>query len=228
MKIVRSTLATFDQDTDLVVAIDVLRAFTTATYLFDLGVAELILVADVQEAFDLREQHLDWLISGEVNGIQVPGFDLGNSPSIAVTQNLSGKRIIQRTSAGTQVVKLASRASTILAASLINLSATVRFIKHLSPETVTLLQTGYMPEEGWGDEDIACAEVIEQLLTGRVVNWGDIPQRVRNSRSGRHFDGTRADFPPEDLEMTLAVDRFDFVMVIQVENGLHVMHAVTA
>lgn len=226
MKVVRSTLATFDLDTDLIVAIDVLRAFTTATYLFDLGVAELILVADVQEAFDLREQHPDWLISGEVDGIQVPGFDLGNSPSIAVTKTLRGKTIIQRTSAGTQVVRLASRAETTLAASLTNLSATVNYIQKAAPAMLTLLQTGYWPEEGWGDEDAACAEAIEQRLTWETVDWPGVFQRVRDSRSGRLFDGTCADFPPQDLELALAVDQFDFAMEVRAENGLHVMRVV--
>lgn len=225
MEIVRSSLATFDPDTDLIVAIDVLRAFTTAAYLFNQGVSEIILVSDVDEAFRLRETLPDCLISGEVNGIKVPGFDLGNSPSVAVTQNLAGKRIIQRTSAGTQVVTLPSRASTRIAASLTNLSATVRFIQQLAPAAVTLLQTGYFPEEGWGDEDVACAEAIEQILTGRAVDWPVVFQRVRNSRSGQHFDGTRPDFPTADLEMALALDRFDFAMLIQPENGLHILRA---
>ena len=226
MKILRASLSTFDPDTDLIVAIDVLRAFTTDSYLFNLGVPEIILVANVQEAFDLRKSLPDSLISGEVNGIKVPGFDLGNSPSVAVTQNLTGKRIIQRTSAGTQVVTLPSRATTRIAASLTNLSATVRFIQKAAPATVTLLQTGYFPQEGWGDEDVACAEAIEQTLTGYPVDWDILFQRVRQSRSGLHFDGTQPDFPPEDLEMALLVDRFDFAMVIHPENGLHVMRTV--
>jgi 2-phosphosulfolactate phosphatase len=225
MKILRSSLATFDPDTDLIVAIDVLRAFTTAAYLFNQGVLEIILVAEVDQAFQLRENLPDCLISGEVNGIKVPGFDLGNSPSFTVTQNLAGKRIIQRTSAGTQVVTLPSRASTRMAASLTNLSATVRYIQQLAPATVTLLQTGYFPEEGWGDEDVACAEAIEQTLKGQAVDWPVLFQRVRNSRSGLHFDGTRPDFPPADLEMALTLDRFDFAMLIQSENGLHVMRS---
>ncbi len=162
MKILRTSLSSFDPKTDLIVAIDVLRAYTTASYFFSIGVREVILVANVEEAFKLREAMPDCLISGEVNGIKVPGFDLGNSPSFAVTQNLAGKRIIQRTSAGTQVVSFESTARFVLAASLTNLSATVRAIQKAAPGTVTLLQTGYIPEEGWGDEDVACAEAIEQ------------------------------------------------------------------
>ena len=222
----RTSLSSFDPKTDLIVAIDVLRAYTTASYFFSIGVREIILVANVEEAFKLREAMLDCLISGEVNGIKVPGFDLGNSPSVAVTQNLAGKRIIQRTSAGTQVVSLESTARSVLAASLTNLSATVRAIQKAAPGTVTLLQTGFFPEEGWGDEDVACAEAIEKKLTGRAVDWAKITERVRSSHSGLHFDGTRPEFPPEDLEMALRIDCFDFAMRIEKQDNLNILRSV--
>ncbi|MHB0964967.1 MAG: 2-phosphosulfolactate phosphatase [Bellilinea sp.] len=225
MKILRTSLSSFDPKTDLIVAIDVLRAYTTASYFFSIGVREIILVANIEEAFKLREAMPDCLISGEVNGIKVPGFDLGNSPSVAVTQNLAGKRIIQRTSAGTQVVSFESTARFVLAASLTNLSATVRAIQKAAPGTVTLLQTGYIPEEGWGDEDVACAEAIEQKLTGHAVDWAKIVERVRSSRSGLHFDGTCPDFPQEDLEMALRIDCFDFAMRIEKHDNLSILRS---
>ena len=86
MKIIRATLATCHAAAGLAVAIDVLRAFTTAAYLFDAGVREIFLVSGVDEAFKLREAMPDCLISGEVNGIKVPGFDLGNSPTEILTR----------------------------------------------------------------------------------------------------------------------------------------------
>ena len=89
-----------------------------------------------------------------------------------------------------------------------------------------LIQTGVFPEEGWGDEDAACADVIESGLTGKGVDLAQIAERVRASRSGRHFDGTRPDFPPSDLEMALQVDRFNFVLQVRRDGGLHAMERV--
>ena len=226
MEILRSTLSTSNTATDLAVVIDVLRAFTTAAYLFSAGIGEIILVSGVQEAFDLRRELPDCLILGEVDGIKVQGFDLGNSPSEIMTRNLVGKRIIQRTTAGTQGVVLASNARTILTAALANLSATVRYIKKISPHRVTLIQTGLFPDRGWGDEDVACADAIEAMLLGRAVDLDQITMRVRSSRSGMHYDGTRPDFPPQDLEMALMFDRFDFAMVVERTNNLHTMHRI--
>lgn len=225
MEILRAELSTCHTATGLVVAIDVLRAFTTAAYLFGAGAAEIILVSGVEEAFRLRENMPDCLLLGEVNGIKVPGFDLGNSPSEIENKNVLGKRIIQRTTAGTQGVVLASKASIILTAALTNVSATVRAILNIAPPKVTLIQTGYFPEKGWGDEDVACADVIEQMLSGSDVDQMQIAKRVRASRSGLHFDGTRADFPPKDLELAMKFDSFDFAMVVERENNLHILRS---
>lgn len=227
MRIIRTNLSAFDPDTDLLVAIDVLRAFTTASYLFSVGVEEIILVSQVHEAFKLREEMPECLICGEVDGIKVPGFDFGNSPSEIITKNVSGKRIIQRTSAGTQAVALYSKAGTTLTSALTNISATVRCIQKYSPATVTLLQTGLFLDEGWGDEDAACAEAIEQILLGNTVDWTRMIERVRGSRSGMHYDGSREDFPPEDLEMALRIDTFNFAMMVEKKNQLNVMRCIS-
>lgn len=224
MEIHRATLSSCHTATDLVVAIDVLRAFTTAAYLFNAGVEEILLVSGVQEAVQLREEMPDCLLLGEVNGVPVPGFDLGNSPSAIADRDLSGRRIIQRTTAGTQGVILAANARTILTAALTNVSATVRYIQKLTPQNVTLIQTGLFPEKDWGDEDVACADMIENLLSGQIPDRDQVTKRVRASRSGRHYDGTRPEFPPPDLELALQYDRFHFAMLVERKNNLHILH----
>jgi 2-phosphosulfolactate phosphatase len=60
-----------------VVAIDVLRAFSTAAYAFAAGAQTIALVGTVEEAFTLKKQIPDALIMGEVEGLPVKGFDLG-------------------------------------------------------------------------------------------------------------------------------------------------------
>lgn len=226
MEIQRATLSSCNNATDLVVAIDVLRAFTTAAYLFNRGVKEIILVSGVEEAFNLRKDRPDCLLSGEMHGVKVPGFDLGNSPSEILKTDLIGKRVIQRTSAGTQGVVLATQASTILTAALTNVSATARYIKKTSPPNVTLIQTGLRVEENLGDEDAACADAIENLLLGQAMDWDSITRRVRFSRGGLRYDGTRPDFPPEDLELALNIDCFNFAMLVEKEDDLHCMHSI--
>ena len=228
MKIIRTNPSESIPDSDVLVAVDVLRAFTTAAYLFSIGVEVIYPVAKVEEAFKLRELMPDCLISGEVDGIKVPGFDFGNSPSEIIAKNLAGRRIIQRTSAGTQALEPGSRARVMLTAALTNISATVRYIQKVAPGTITLVQTGLFPGQGWGDEDAACAEAIEQMLCGDEVDWANVARRVRFSRSGAHYDGSRLDFPPEDLEMALKIDAFAFAMVVERKIQLNVMRCIPA
>lgn len=228
MKIIRTNPSESIPDSDVLVAVDVLRAFTTASYLFSIGVEVIYPVAKVEEAFKLRELMPDCLISGEVDGIKVPGFDFGNSPSEIIAKNLAGRRIIQRTSAGTQAFEPGSRARVMLTAALTNISATVRYIQKVAPGTITLVQTGLFPGQGWGDEDAACAEAIEQMLCGDEVDWANVARRVRFSRSGAHYDGSRLDFPPEDLEMALKIDAFAFAMVVERKIQLNVMRCIPA
>jgi 2-phosphosulfolactate phosphatase len=224
MKIQRATLETCSNASDMVVVIDVLRAFTTSAYLFHAGVKEIILASRVNEAFELKNRIPDCIIAGEVNGIKVPGFDMGNSPSSIKPQDIAGKRVILRTTAGTQGVIGAKNASTILTASLVNISATVKYIRSHPPTSLTLIQPGLFEEEGWGDEDVACADVIEALLLNKKIEWDTILKRVCLSKSGSHYDGKNTDFPIKDLELTLKYDNFNFAMVVEKKNDLHCMH----
>lgn len=226
MKINRATLSTCRSATGLVIAIDVLRAFTTAAYLFHAGVTEIILVSGIQEAFDLRAQMPECLIAGEAKGIKIPGFDLGNSSANIDVGMVSGRRIIQRTSAGTQGVVRAVNATAILTAGLTNVSATVRYTQQVNPESITIIQTGVFPEDGWGDEDVACADVIECLLRGQPVDWQEIEQRVRKSPAGALFNGSSVDFPAKDLELALRIDQLSFAMVVEKRNYLNILRRV--
>jgi 2-phosphosulfolactate phosphatase len=217
----RATLETCHLSHDLVVVIDVLRAFTTAAYLFDAGVPEIILAGEIDEAFALREQIPGSLIAGEEGGIQIPGFDLGNSPSQIRRELVAGKCVIQRTTRGTQGVVRAQNARTILTASLVTLSATARYIQSAAPEYVTFVLTGIRPGEDRGDEDVVCAECLEKLLTGAAIDRERVEERVRQSRVGSFFDGAHEGFPSADLEMALRVDCFDFAMVVGPGNRMH-------
>ena len=69
------------QATGLTVIIDVFRAFTVESYLIYNGVEKLILVGDKEIAYNLKEKNEEYILVGERNGIKLPGFDYGNSPS---------------------------------------------------------------------------------------------------------------------------------------------------
>ncbi len=108
LEIRRVTLDTCHEADCVVVVIDVLRAFTTAAFAFDRGADEILLVSTVEEAFELQDRNSDCLLIGEVDGLPIKGFDLPNSPTAVAKMDLSSRRLIQRTTAGTQGIVLAS------------------------------------------------------------------------------------------------------------------------
>ncbi len=207
--------------TGTAVVIDVLRAFTTAAYAFEAGAVEIILTGMLDDAFALREQDPTLLLMGEVNGRPIPGFNFSNSPTEIREANLTGRKLVQRTSAGTQGVLRSSHARHILAASLVNISATVRHLRSLSPTEIGFVATGL--GENHGEEDVACAEAAICLLNDIDPGWIGVEQQVRTSSAGQLFSGRDNTFTPSDLEAALEIDRFNFAMVVQRRAGLSVL-----
>ena len=82
--------------------IDVFRAFTTAAIAFDRGAERITLVAEVEEALEIRRRNpaIADILMGEVDGRRPDGFDYGNSPYEASSVDFAGKSIVQSTRAG--------------------------------------------------------------------------------------------------------------------------------
>jgi 2-phosphosulfolactate phosphatase len=221
VEIKRATLDTCSAANGSVVVIDVMRAFTTAAYAFAAGARDIVLTGSVDEALSLRRQLPGALTMGEAGGLPIPGFDFGNSPSALVGAQLTGRRMIQRTSAGTQGVVRSSQADRLLACSLVCASATARCLRRCAPALVTFVITGLLPGRD-GDEDAACADFVQAMLQGPGASPDCAPfiQRVRHSTVGRIFaDPAQPMFPAADLECCLAVDRFDFAMPVTHQEG---------
>ena len=225
MRIRRATLETCHTATGTVVAIDVIRAFTTAAFAFAAGARDIVLAAQVEEALALRERFPGALAMGEVNGVQPEGFDLGNSPSALTRLDLTGRRIIQRTSAGTQGVVRSTQAQALLASSFVCAAATACYLRKQNPTSVTFVVTGAGYRND-GDEDAACADYVQARLHGETPDVVPFLQRVRNSTDGRFFALVPPRFPMSDLDCCLSVDRFDFAMVVERQDELLLMRAI--
>ena len=226
MKFNYTNLETCHEATGVVVVIDVLRAFSNAAYAFSRGAKEIHPVGGVEEALKFKSETPNTLAAGEVGGLPPEGFDFGNSPTQTKELDLSGKIIVQSTGAGTKGIVRSVKAETMLAASFVVASATVKFIQELAPETVTFVITGqYRP--GHGDEDVACAEYLELLFKGQQPDPIPFIERVFKSRDAiQHLDPNMPEFPLSDLDHCTNIDMFDFAMSVTKENRRHVMRAV--
>ena len=203
----------------VVVVIDVLRAFTTAACAFEAGADKIYPVATIDEAFRLRKIIPSSLIMGEENGYKVAGFEFGNSPVEISNQNLDGKNLIQRTTAGTQGIVQVRGADQLLAASFVVASATGNFIKTLEPSLVSLVVTGDSYGRD-GDEDRACGEYIEALVKGKCPNPDKFTDRVKTSSVGMAVSAGEIDtISAYDLEFSSQIDKFNFYMPVISKDG---------
>ena len=195
--------------TGAAVIIDVFRAFTTAAFAIAAGAREIILVADHEQALALKAADPTLFLTGEIGGKPIPGFDLGNSPSRMEGLDLGGRRVVQRTSSGTQGVVAAAGASEIILGSLVIAGATARYLH--DRELVSLVATDI--ERADAREDEACAAYLEALLLRRPV---DPPVLTLID----HPDGWPDWFPRRDAELACLVDRFAFALPVSREDGL--------
>lgn len=217
MEFARASLETCHQATGVAVVIDVLRAFTSACYAFHAGANEILLVSEIDDALALRRRLPDSLVMGEEGGRPIDGFDYDNSPAQFLDADLSGKRMIQRTSNGVQGVVRSTRADTILTASFVCAGATAELLRARNPERVTFVITGWED----GEEDRACADYLEALLRDEEPDPAPFLDRVRQSWNGQRFADPAIDFlPAGDLPLCTALDRFDFALEVQRRNGL--------
>ena len=219
MKVERRTgLAAAPEARGTLVVSDVLRAFTTAACAFSRGAREIELVSTIEQAFARKREDRSLLLVGEQEGRPVEGFDFGNSPPALLAADLTGRRLVLRSTAGTQGVVSGTNARTILLGSLVVARATVAAVRALGEDT-TLLAMG-SPKGGPGDEDEVCAELLEARLAGRDLDLEEVRRRVRESRAGQKALDPEVEWiSAGDLEIAQQIDRFAFAMRVAREDG---------
>lgn len=204
----------------LTVIIDVFRAFSLACYLADKGAAEIIPVSDINLAYELKNKFNNSLLIGERNERVPVGFDFGNSPTHIMNEDLKGKVIIHTTSAGTQGLVNATRATERITGSFVNAPAIVEYIKAKKPPTVSLVCMGYsmkFPTE----EDTLCAEYIKMKLNGEKPDTAEMIETIKNTSAQRLFNPDNQDFSPSsDFYHCTKIGKFNFILKAEESDGL--------
>src|SRR5262249_25946216 len=109
----------------IAVVIDVLRASTTIIHALAAGCTCVRPCAEVEEARELAgEMRVGRaLLGGERDGLRLPGFDLGNSPSEYTAKLCRGNTLVLTTTNGTRALLRAAEADRVLVAGFVNYSA---------------------------------------------------------------------------------------------------------
>ncbi len=203
-----------DPPGDVVVIIDVLRAFSTTHFLFLKGFESIRLVGTVEEAFLLKEQFPKSYLVGEINGYKIDGFDLGNSPEEVENNHLDPSYLVfMKTTNGVKSALTAKTSDYSLATGLLGAKVTVEYIKTLLPGrgVVNLIATN--PQS---DEDRACAEFMKDSLLGLSTSEDLTINRVRGSFGAKKFlDNSMPEFKQVDLDLCAGFGAPAFVMKLE-------------
>lgn len=202
------------------VIVDVFRAFTTAAFCVAAGAREIVLVSDHEQALALKRDDPSLFLTGEIGGRPIPGFDVGNSPSAIERLDLTGRRVVQRTSSGTQGVSAAAAARRVILGSFVIAEATVRHLRRTADD-VTVVAMGHGGVE-MSDEDEACARHIAARLVDAPTDLAAIVASLWENEDPSWPEW----FPRRDAELACQVDRFDFALPVSREGGLLVARPV--
>ena len=151
-----------------VVVIDVLRATSVIAQAISQGALEIVPVSTVEEAFQIVKKFPlgTTILGGEKDTRRIEGFDMGNSPREYVSEKIKGKRIILRTTNGTQAFHRVSSGKEVMAGSFLNLGAIAeKCVKGV--EDLFIFPSG---DEGlFSLEDAVCGgKLIDQILKKRI------------------------------------------------------------
>jgi 2-phosphosulfolactate phosphatase len=191
----------------------VLRAFTTAAYAFSVGAKRIWLVESVDEALAMKSRQPGLLAMGEDHGRRVGGFDFANSPAEIAGQDLSGRELVQRTSAGTRGVVAAAGATRRWCASLVCASATAAAVADSDLGAPDYVITGWLDDDEFGQDDMATARLIERVRMGLPVQAAETARSVADSReAARTMALGTGHADPADIDLAVQVDVFNFAM----------------
>ena len=155
---------------EIVVVIDVLRATSAICAAFDNGIASIIPVPTVEEAWEYKKK--GFLAGAERKGQIVEGFDFGNSPFSYMNPDFKGKDVVITTTNGTKSLDVAKDAEIVVVGSFLNLDYLSKWLEKQDKNILCLCS-------GWQDkfnlEDTICAGAIADHLiaTGNYTSVED-------------------------------------------------------
>ncbi|MCK4507194.1 MAG: 2-phosphosulfolactate phosphatase [Desulfuromonadales bacterium] len=203
-----------------IVAIDVIRATTTAVTALDLG-HRLFAFATLEEARQMAAENPEALLVGEQKGVLPAGFHLTNSP-YQLAGNISGtKTIILVSSSGTRLMSYAVGLTPVLIGCFRNLTALAR---HLITHHQKVALIGAGSKNDFRREDqMGCAYLGQKLMaagyepenertTSIVDTWAKVDHR--EAAHGRSAGYLKRSGQEHDLKFI--IDHFDDLNLVPV------------
>ena len=108
---------------DIYIVIDVIRATTSLTVIFEQGAKNVLVANTLEQAEQAKRLQPQRLLCGERNAVPLPGFDFGHSPAQFAHASLQGQELVMTTTNGTRAFFACPEQSTRLAGCFYNAHA---------------------------------------------------------------------------------------------------------
>ncbi|TNE81678.1 MAG: 2-phosphosulfolactate phosphatase [Bacteroidetes bacterium] len=194
------------------VVIDILRATTSICHALDNGAVSMVPVSTPEECLLYRKK--GYLCAAERNGLQLDGFDMGNSPEGFAKEVVAGKDIAITTTNGTFALLESRDAARHFIGSFLNMAALAKVLIDANEDVVMVCA-------GWKNkvnlEDSLFAGALSELLLEAgfttdcdstlmcVDLWkdgkSDLDQSLRRASHARRFEKLGIDDLPFCLQM---------------------------
>ena len=173
--------------------------------------ADYLLVGDSSTATRWKQAEPRAFLIGKPGEPLGQPYDIPNSPTLTLGQDLLHRVVVHRTAAGARGVLSAIHADEILVAGFVNAAATVAYIRDRDPEVLSLVCMGHEGTASAAEDELCAAYIASTLRTERFARANQI--RALRWTSGAYFFGEAQDeYPAADFERCLAIDRFDFAL----------------
>jgi 2-phosphosulfolactate phosphatase len=209
-----------------VVVIDVLRATTTIVHALAAGASEVAPCEEIEDAKKLAATlGAKAVLSGEREGLPIPGFDLGNSPAEYTRDRVGGKTLVFTTTNGTRAMHRCRHAARVLLGAFVNFSAVCRELTNDDQIALICAGTdGHVTRE----DTLLAGAMVDDLSRTRKCELNDQAEiaadtwqtairlltdrplglMLRDSRGGRNLIDTGQE---NDIDLAAQIDKFDIV-----------------
>jgi 2-phosphosulfolactate phosphatase len=151
-------------------------------------------VQTIEQAVEARGQDSSLLLAGEREGYRIDAkvsggveFDLGNSPREFTPEAVAGKTIVITTTNGTRALKACHRAIETLAASFLNLEATIAYLRARTVRDFIVVCSGTHEEAAYEDT-LAAGALVDALWPmlekGHIADSAQIARTVYQAAAG--------------------------------------------
>ena len=155
-----------DTSNAVCIVVDVLRATTVTSVLFDRNCPLIYVAASHNDARKFASDK-NVLLCGETGGIKEPDFDYGNSPVEFSTLNFADRPVVLSTTNGTKAVAHVSGARKVLLGAAINRMAVARAACEVASDTdsdIVIVCSG--TDENFTLEDATVAGLYAEAIYG--------------------------------------------------------------